>query len=471
VAPLKTEPGREIGQVTFTRSAAAVGAVVALVGTAAGIAGCGSSGGGNNSSSSGSAVPSKLVVWRMGNSVASQVTWMDGVVSQWKKANPKYKHTDVVLDWIPWTSAGTDWTNALTSGKGGPDITEMGNTQTPGLATQGALANITSDVHSWSLGSQIIAGNLANDTVSGNVYGVPWFGGVRGIWYNKSEFATAGISTPPTTWAQLVSDAKLLMQKNKGTYGIGAPTDDTNAIVSFIWGAGGQVAVQQNGKWVAQLTSPASEAGIKFYADLLLTEHVSSSKYIGETELGLPGASGAGGTDEDFALGKLDMYIDGPWAESSLLTVSKKNESQWASFPIPSENGPNPAPAFAGGSDLGVWVHSKYQTADWSLISYMDNVSNATSFANSQGFFPEFSSQLTSPTYASSQLLSGFAKAAGYTQISPLNSKNWGTADTSQYNIIPNMMKALESGAPFASTVAKANTELQNVLNTGSETG
>ena len=395
---------------------------------------------------------------------------MDGVVKQFHKQFPQYKNTKVVVDWIPWTSNTTDWTNALTSGKGGPDITEIGNTETPGLAAQGALANITSSVKSWSLGSQLIPGNLANDTVKGNTYAVPWFGGVRGVWYNKNEFAKAGITSTPTTWAELVSDAKALMKAYPGTFGIGAPTDDTDAIVSFIWGAGGQVAVQKSGKWTAELTSPASEAGIKFYADLLTADHVSSDKYIGETEIGAPGTAGPGGAEEDFALGKLDMYIDGPWAQAQIEQVSKKNQSQWASFPIPSESGPNPAPAFAGGSDLGVWVHSKYKTADWDLISVMNSTSNATTFANSQGFFPEFTSQLTSTVYSSSPILAGFAKAAGYTQISPLNNANWATADTGKYNIIPTMMKALESGANFQTTVSTANTELQNVLNTGSET-
>jgi N,N'-diacetylchitobiose transport system substrate-binding protein len=449
--------------VTLTRSAAALGAVAVIAGAA--VAGCGSSG---NSSSSGS-VPTKLVVWRMGAAVASQTTWMNGVVAQWKHDNPQYKNTKVIVDWIPWTNRGTDWTNALSSGKGGPDITEMGNTDTQGLATQGGLANITTSVKGWANGSQLIPGNLANDTVNGNIYGVPWFGGVRAIWYNKSQFAAAGITSTPTTWAQLVTDAQTLMQKNPGTYGIGAPTDDTNAIVSFIWGAGGQVAVQQGGKWVADLTSPKSEAGIKAYADLLLTDKVSSSTYIGETEIGAPGTAGPGGAEEDFALGKLDMYIDGPWAESQLAQVSAKDKAQWASFPIPSENGPNPAPAFAGGSDLGVWVNSKYKAAAWSLVSMMNSTANATTFANSQGFFPEFTSALSSPGYANSQLLSGFAKAAGYTQISPLNSKNWATADTGKYNIIPTMMKALESGADFQSTVSQANTQLQTVLNTGAE--
>jgi ABC-type glycerol-3-phosphate transport system substrate-binding protein len=448
--------------VTFTRSAAALGAAVALAGAAAGIAGCGSS-----SSSSGAAAPAKLVVWRMGGSVPSQTTWMTGVIAQFHKQFPQYKTTKVSVDWIPWGDRTTDWTNALTSGKGGPDITELGNTDTPGVATQGALANITSDVKGWSNGSGIIAGNLANDTVNGQNYAVPWFGGVRGIWYNKDQFAKAGISAPPTTWAELVSDAQALQKAYPGTFGLGAPSNYTNAIVSFIWGAGGQVAVQSGGQWKAELNSPQSEAGIKFYSDLLLTDKVSPAKYIGQTELGAPGAT-SGGSDEDFAKGTLDMYIDGPWAESSLEAVSKANQAQWASFPIPSENGPNPAPAFAGGSDLGVWAKSPNKTAAWDLLSVMDSTSNATTFANSQGFFPEFTSQLSNPAYSSSPILSGFAKAAGYTQISPLNSKNWGTADATD-QIIPDMMKALMQGANFTTTVNTANTELQNVLNTGSE--
>ena len=447
----------------LTRSAAAIGAAVVLAGAAAGVAGCGSSSG----SSAAAAAPAKLTVWRMGASVPSQVTWMNGIVKQFHKQFPQYSRTKVVVDWIPWTNRTTDWTNALSSGKGGPDITELGNTDTPGVAAEGALANITSEVKTWKSGSDIIAGNLANDTVSGNNYAVPWFGGVRGIWYRKDQFAAAGITSTPTTWAELVTDAKKLMAKYPGTYGLGAPSDYTNAIVSFIWGAGGQVAVQKGGKWVAELNTPQSEAGIKFYSDLLLTDHVSPSKYVGETELGAPGAT-SGGSDEDFAKGTLDMYIDGPWAESSLEAVSTKYQSDWASFPIPSQNGPNPAPAFAGGSDLGVWAKSPNKTASWDLISVMDSPSNATTFANLQGFFPEFTTALSGGKYSGSAVMSGFAKAAAYTQISPLNSKNWATADATDA-IIPTMMKSLMQGASFTATVNKANSELQNVLNTGSE--
>jgi ABC-type glycerol-3-phosphate transport system substrate-binding protein len=437
----------------------------ACVAAAIAVTGCSSGGSGNGGSGS-SAAPSELTVWRMGASVPSEVTWMNGVVSQFHKDYPAYKNTKVNVVWVPWANATTDFTNAMTSGKNAPDITEIGNTETPTEASLGALANVSSDVQSWSSGSDLVSGMIANDTQNGKVFGVPWFGGVRGVWYRKDQFAAAGITSVPTTWAELVTDAQKLMKKYPGTYGIDAPTNFTDGIVSFIWGAGGQVATEANGKWTADLTSPQSEAGIKFFTDLYLTNHLSPAKYIGQTELGNPGAT-SGGANEDFALGKLDMYFDGPWAtgEFPKNTVDAKN---FASFPIPSENGPNPAPAFAGGSDLAVWATSKYQTADWDLLQVMDSESNATSFANLQGFFPPFTSKLTGGAYAGSPIMSGFAKAASVTQISPLNAKNWSVSDETDL-IIPTMVKSLMKGANFQTTVAKANTELQNVLNTGQE--
>jgi len=441
---------------------AALGAAAALV-----IAGCSSSGSTTaGSTSSSSAAPAQLTVWRMGSSTPGQVTWMNGVISQFHKQYPAYAKTQVKTVFIPWTNRTTDWTNALSSGKNAPDITELGNTDTPTQASLGMLANITPQVNAWSNKSNVVPGMLENDTQSGTIYAVPWFGGVRGVWYRTDQFKAAGITSPPASWAELVTDAKKLMAKNPGTYGLGAPTYDTPAVASFIWGAGGEIATEQNGKWVGELTSPQSEAGIKYYVDLYRANHVSPAKYIGQTELGNPGAT-SGGANEDFALGKLDMYIDGAWA-SGTFPANAVGKPQWASFPIPSQNGPNPAPAFAGGSDLAVWSASKYKTAAWDLVQVMASVPNSTSFANSQGFFPPYTSQLTGGSYSSSQLLSGFAKAATNTQISPMNAKNWSTADATDL-IIPTMMKQLMKGADFTSTVAEANTKLQNVLNNGGQ--
>ena len=99
----------------------------------------------------------------------------------------------------------------------------------------------------------------------------------------------------------------------------------------------------------------------------------------------------------------------------------------------------------------------------------MDNQANSTSFAKLAGFFPPYSSAISGGVYPGDQFMAGFAKAALNGQTAPLNAKNWPTADTGQYLIIPTMLKQLMNGAPFDATVATANTQLQNVLNTGTQ--
>jgi len=453
--------------VGLRKRSAVLGAAAGVAAAALAIAGC-SSGGSSSAgaSSSTASAPKTLTVWRMGGSVPSQVTWMNGVVAQFHKEYPQYASTQVKVDWIPWGNRTTDWNNALSSGKNIPDITELGNTDTPTEAASGILAPLTSDLSSWSGTKGLVPGMLANDTQSGTTYAVPWFGGVRAVWYRTDQFKKAGITSTPTTWAELQADAVKLQQTYPGTTGFDAITNDTNAFASFIWGAGGQIATQSGSQWTADLTSPQSEAAIKYYVGLYTTAKVSASKYIGQTELGVAGAT-SGGPNEDFGLGKLDLYIDGPWAKATL-PKNSVDMSNIASFPIPSENGPNSAPVFSGGSDLAVFKTSPNQTAAWDLISVMDNPANSTSFATLSGFFSPYSAQISASETTGGAFNAGFAKAALNGQTSPLNAKNWPTADNGKLNIIPTMLKQLMQGAPFASTVAAANTQLQSVLNTGS---
>ena len=145
-------------------------AALVAFGTAAAlaIAGCSSSSspaGGSTSSSS--SAPAQLTVWRMGGSVPSEVTWMNGVVAQFHTDFPAYAKTKVNVVWVPWTSRTTDWNDALASGKNAPDITELGNTDTPTEASLGVLANVSSYVDSWSAKPGIVTGMLANDTQNG----------------------------------------------------------------------------------------------------------------------------------------------------------------------------------------------------------------------------------------------------------------------------------------------------------------
>jgi ABC-type glycerol-3-phosphate transport system substrate-binding protein len=459
--------------VGLRKRSAALGAVAGAAAAALAIAGCSSgssssaASGGSSGAAGSSAAPATLSVWRMGGSVPSQVTWMNNVVTEFHKEFPQYAKTQVKVTWVPWSDRTTDWNNALSSGKNIPDITELGNTDTPTEAASGILASLNGDLSSWSGTSGLVKGMLANDTQDGTTYAVPWFGGVRAVWYRTDQFKKAGITSTPTTWAELEADAVKLQKAYPGTAGFDAITNDTNAFASFIWGAGGQIATQDSsGKWTANLTDPKTEAAIKYYVGLYTTAKVSPSKYIGENELGVQGAT-AGGPNEDFGLGKLDMYIDGSWAKATLPKNSVDTASI-ASFPIPSQNGPDPAPVFSGGSDLAVFKTSPNQTAAWDLISVMDNPANSTSFATLSGFFSPYSAQIAASENTGGAFNAGFAKAALNGQTAPLNAKNWPTADNGKLNIIPTMLKQLMQGAPFDSTVAAANTQLTKVLNTGS---
>jgi N,N'-diacetylchitobiose transport system substrate-binding protein len=463
--------------VGLRKRSAALGAVAGAAAAALAIAGCSSGSSSSSSAATGStassasgstaSAPSTLTVWRMGGSVDSQVSWMNGVVDQFHQQFPQYAKTQVVVKWIPWGDRTTDWNNALSSGKNIPDITELGNTDTPTEAASGILASLNSQLSSWSGTSGLVKGMLANDTQDGTTYAVPWFGGVRAVWYRTDQFKKAGITSTPTTWAELQADAVKLQQAYPGTTGFDAITNDTNAFASFIWGAGGQIATQDSsGKWTGNLTDPKTEAAIKYYVGLYTTAKVSASKYLGETELGVAGAT-SGGPNEDFGLGKLDMYIDGSWAKATLPKNSVDTDNI-ASFPIPSQNGPDPAPVFAGGSDLAVFKTSPNQQAAWDLISVMDNPANSTSFATLSGFFSPYSAEISKSESTGGAFNAGFAKAALNGQTAPLNAKNWPTADNGKLNIIPTMLKKLMEGAPFDATVAAANTQLTQVLNTGS---
>ena len=124
---------------------AALGAAAALA-----IAGCSSSGSSTTGATSSSSAPAQLTVWRMGACVPSEVTWMNGVVAQFQQGLfPAYAKTQVNVKWMPpgptrLLTRRMRWPAARTR----PDITELGNTETPTEASFGALANISSFVNS-----------------------------------------------------------------------------------------------------------------------------------------------------------------------------------------------------------------------------------------------------------------------------------------------------------------------------------
>ncbi|HVM73175.1 MAG TPA: extracellular solute-binding protein [Anaerolineales bacterium] len=55
-------------------------------------------------------------------------------------------------------------------------------------------------------------------TRNGKIYGMPWLMDVKYFMYNKDMLQKAGISAPPTTWEELVDQAKIIKQKGLAEY-------------------------------------------------------------------------------------------------------------------------------------------------------------------------------------------------------------------------------------------------------------
>ena len=91
-----------------------------------------------------------------------------------------------------------------------PDVAllpDPGTFQT--LAKAGSIKDLTSTLSNLSSNYSSAWNQLA--TLNGKLYGV-WFKGANKntIWYNPAEFTAAGITSPPTTWEQLLTDAAQL---------------------------------------------------------------------------------------------------------------------------------------------------------------------------------------------------------------------------------------------------------------------
>ncbi|HEX4658214.1 MAG TPA: extracellular solute-binding protein, partial [Streptosporangiaceae bacterium] len=112
---------------------------------------------------------------------------------------------------IPWTTLLTQITAATVSGKG-PDVLNIGNTWSPTLQVTGALVQFTPSVMSQIGGSsRFLAGSLSATGEAGKPpTAVPLYSEAYGLYYNKAQFAAAGISGPPATWAELIADGKKL---------------------------------------------------------------------------------------------------------------------------------------------------------------------------------------------------------------------------------------------------------------------
>jgi multiple sugar transport system substrate-binding protein len=157
---------------------------------------------------------------------------------------------------------------SLVSGSG-PDVVGYGSSIGSTLyATNGFITlsqadwNAVGGRNSWNGATLSASGQSPQQDI-----GIPSFTVPYVIAYNKGLFAKAGISAPPATWDEWISDAKKIQAAVPGTYGAGFDPSDATDPWKFVWSYTHQLGgafVSANGK-TAELDSAQVNSAMNFY--------------------------------------------------------------------------------------------------------------------------------------------------------------------------------------------------------------
>jgi sorbitol/mannitol transport system substrate-binding protein len=242
------------------------------------------------------------------------------------------------------------------------DVVMIGPNDIANWAANGWIDDLTSDANSD-------ASYDVNDlltpirdalTSGGKLYAVPFYGESSFMMYNKKLFQAAGVTMPANpTWAQIATLAAKLNDPSKNVAGIclrgltgwGDNLASLDTVINTMGGSWFDT------NWNAQLTSPATEAAVNFYVNLVRKD----------------GEPGAGNDSFNqclniFEQGQAAMWYDATVAASTVDATGS---------PIVGNVGFAPAPVDLTKSSGWLWTwalalesSSKNSSAAWQFMSW-----------------------------------------------------------------------------------------------------
>jgi multiple sugar transport system substrate-binding protein len=192
---------------------------------------------------------------------------------------------------------------AITAGTA-PDVFYINSDHISDYTTTGALHDLSflKKVKGLGFPTEFYSNLQAGYNYKGKPYAVVKDVSPLALWYNKTMFAAAGITSPPKTWAQMQADACKLTDKSKKIAGLSLPADPARWI-AFLLAAGGRLLNKSQTK--ATVNSSAARTALSYYT-------TPSQKGCASR----PDQLGAGWDGEAFGKQVAAMTIEGNWMTS-----------------------------------------------------------------------------------------------------------------------------------------------------------
>lgn len=380
----------------------------------------------------------KLTVWIMQGTNPDSEAFFDKVGTAFTEKTG----AELDVEFVQWADAHDRFVTAIAGGTT-PDVAETGTTWTAEFADAGALAPIGDKVKEAGFADDMVEGLVEAGTYDGELYGMPWYAGVRALVYRTDIFDELGLSAP-TTWQEIVDAGTAIKAAYPDMIPFAVPGDAEFLAYPWVWGAGGEISTLEDGKWTSGLASAESRAGIQFYTDLALKHGFSSAGATTWKETDLT---------DNFVQGNLAMTINGSWTPNTIAEQAPNLVGKFGAAPIPGEKG-GISPSVLGGSHLSVFNTSKNQDLAFEFVELMATGQFAADWAEQTGYFPGMASLMEETMKSSDPLVAPFAVQMVDGGASPPVTPTFGAVQAKKTT--NTMLQAILSGTK---TVEEATTE------------
>jgi len=246
-------------------------------------------------------------------------------VTQFEKANPSIKVQSVEYQWTGPTFAAKLAAGTL------PTVFTVPFTDARTLGDNGQLADLTAEVKALPYYSKYNPAVIAEGTDSkGQIVAVPTAAYAQALHYNRKLFVAAGLNPnkPPTTWAQVESDAKQIATKT-GQAGYAEMGKDDNTagwiLTTLVYSLGGRMETGIGTKATATVDNPQTVAALNMLKKMRWTDNSMGSNF----------SYGWSDINQAFAAGQVGMYVSGSDVYTNLVQASNIDPSIYGLAPIP----------------------------------------------------------------------------------------------------------------------------------------